>query len=198
MMSMFHMSDLGLLTYYLSIEVSQGERSIMLYQSAYASKLLERSGMEGCNPCHAPLEERLKLSKASTTPAVDVTHYRSIVGGLRYLVHTWTDIAFVVGYVSRYMEDPREDHYAMVKHLLHYVAGTHGYGVVYKKEGGAALVLIGYSDSDMAGDLDGCKSTIGVLFLLGHSPISQQSQKQRVVALSTCEAEYIATAIAAC
>ncbi|XP_062208845.1 uncharacterized mitochondrial protein AtMg00810-like [Phragmites australis] len=87
MTSMFHMSDLGLLTYYLGIEVSQSEGGITLCQSAYASKLLERSGMERCNPCVTPMEERLKLSKASKAPLVDVTHYRSIIGGLRYLVH---------------------------------------------------------------------------------------------------------------
>ena len=55
-------------------------------------------------------EERLKLTKASTTTKVDVTLYQSIFGGLRYLVHTRPDIVFVVGYVSRFMEDPREDH----------------------------------------------------------------------------------------
>ncbi|XP_062230106.1 uncharacterized mitochondrial protein AtMg00810-like [Phragmites australis] len=175
MMSIFQMSDLGLLIYFLGIEVSQGEGGITLCQSAYASKLLERSGMEGCNTCHASLEERLKLSKASTTPPVDAMHYRSIVGGLRYLVHTRPDIVFVMGYVSQYMEDPREDHYAAVKHLLRYVASTHEYSVVYKKEGGAALVLTWCSGSDMAGDLDGRKSTTSVLFLPGHSPISWQS-----------------------
>ncbi|XP_062209069.1 uncharacterized mitochondrial protein AtMg00810-like [Phragmites australis] len=171
MTSMFHMSDLGLLTYYLGIEVSQGEGGITLCQSAYASKLLERSGIEGCNPCLAPMEEQLKLSKASTTPPVDATHYWSIFGGLRYLVHTRSDIAFFVGYISRYMVDPQKYHYAAVKHILCYVVGTCGYDVVYKKEGGAALVLTD-NDSDMAGDLNGCKSMTGVLFLLGHNPIS--------------------------
>ena len=82
----------------------------MLDQSAYASKLLERSGMAECKPCVTPMEEWLKLTKASTTAKVDATLYRSIVGGLRYLVHTRADIAFAVGYVSRFMEDPRKDH----------------------------------------------------------------------------------------
>ena len=57
-----------------------------------------------------PIEERLKLTKASTTVKVDATLYQSIVGGLRYLFHMRTDIVFVVGYVSRFMEDPKEDH----------------------------------------------------------------------------------------
>ena len=96
----------------------------MLGQSAYASKLLERSGMAECMPCMTSMEEQLKLTKANTAAKVDATLYRSIVGGLRYLVHTRSDIAFAMGYVSRFMEDPREDHWAEVKRLLRYVKGT--------------------------------------------------------------------------
>ena len=106
----FRMSDLSALSYYLGIEVRQGKEELMLSQSAYASKLLEQSGMAEYKPCMTPMEKRLKLTKASTTAKVDATLYRSIVGGLRYLVHTRPDIAFAVGYVSRFMEDPREDH----------------------------------------------------------------------------------------
>ncbi|XP_066333441.1 uncharacterized mitochondrial protein AtMg00810-like [Miscanthus floridulus] len=105
------MSDLGALSYYLGIEVRQGKEALTLGQSAYASlKLLERSGMAECKPCVAQMEKRLKLTKASTTAKVDATLYRSIIGGLRYLVHTRSDIAFAMNYISRFMEDPREDH----------------------------------------------------------------------------------------
>ena len=104
------MSDLDALSYYLGIEVRQGKKALMLGQSAYASKLLERSGMAKCKSCVTPMEERLKLTKASTTAKVDSTLYGSIIGGLRYLVHTRPDIAFDMGYVSHFMEDPQEDH----------------------------------------------------------------------------------------
>jgi hypothetical protein len=57
---------------------------------------------------------------------------------------------------------------------------------------------MGYSDSDLAGDLDSRKSTSGVLFFLGKSPVRWQCTKQRVVALSSCEVEFIAAATAAC
>ena len=110
MVAHFRMSDLDALSYYLGIEVRQGKEALTLGQSAYASKLLERSGMAECKPCVTPMEERLKLTKASIAAKVDATLYRSIVGGLRYLVHMRPDIVFAVGYVSRFMEDPREDH----------------------------------------------------------------------------------------
>ena len=104
------MSDLGVLSYYLGIEVKQGKEALTLGQSAYTSKLLERSGMADCKPCATPMEWRLKLTKASTVAKVDATLYQSIVDGLRYLVHMRPNIAFTMGYVSRFMEDPREDH----------------------------------------------------------------------------------------
>jgi hypothetical protein len=107
-------------------------------------------------------------------------------------------LAFSVGYVSRYMEEPHEDHLVAVKQILRYIAGTSGVGVFYPKKKEDRAELMGYSDSDLAGDLDNRKSTSGVLFFLGKSPVSWQSTKQRVVALSSCEAEYIAAATAAC
>ncbi|XP_066360937.1 uncharacterized mitochondrial protein AtMg00810-like [Miscanthus floridulus] len=104
------MSDLGALSYYLGIEVRQEKEALTLSQSAYASKLLERSGMAECKPRVTVMEERLNLTKASTAAKVDATLYRSIVGSLRYLVHTRSNSVFAVGYVIRFMEDPREDH----------------------------------------------------------------------------------------
>jgi hypothetical protein len=119
------------------------------------------------------------------------------VGSLRYLVHTRPDIAFAVGFVSRFMESPTTEHMAAVKHLLRYLAGTRTHGCFYGR-GGGDLKLIGYSDSDLAGDRDDSKSTSGLIFFLGSGPVSWQSQKQRVMALASCEAEYIAAATAAC
>ncbi|WVZ92975.1 hypothetical protein U9M48_039002 [Paspalum notatum var. saurae] len=199
MAAKFKMSDLGLLTYYLGIEVRQGKQAIELCQSAYALKLLERAGLKGCNPTQVPMQEKPKLSKLSTAEKVDATHYRSLVGGLRYLTHTRPDITFAVGYVSRFMEFPRKDHMAAVKHLLRYIAGTCALGLAYpRRKKTSDLHLFGFSDSDMGGDIDGRKSTSGMVFFLETCPISWQSQKQKIVALSTCEAEYISGAAAAC
>jgi hypothetical protein len=158
MSSRFKMSDLGLLCFYLGIEVQQGEHGISLSQAGYARKVLERAGMDSCNPCHTPMEARLKLSKTSTGEPVDVTEYRGLVGCLRYLVHTRPDIAFAVGYVSRFMERPTSEHLTAVKRILRYIAGTIDYGCYYKR-GGRELKLLGYSDADMDGDVDTRKST---------------------------------------
>jgi hypothetical protein len=91
--------------------------------------------MSGCKACQVLMEEKLKLSKDSTTTKVDATRYRSIADGLRYLTHTRPDISFAMGYVSRFMEDPMEDHLAAVKHLLRYMIGTSGYDIIYPQRG---------------------------------------------------------------
>jgi hypothetical protein len=154
--------------------------------------------MKGCNPCHVPMENRLKLSKNDKTPSVDKTKYRSVIGSLRYLVNTRPDIAYSVGIVSRYMEDPKASNWAAVKQSLRYLSGTVNYGCIYRKLNTSEARLTGYTDSDLAGDVDDRKSTSGSVFLLGTSLVTWGSQKQRVVALSSCEAEYIASANAAC
>ncbi|XP_066354304.1 uncharacterized mitochondrial protein AtMg00810-like [Miscanthus floridulus] len=111
--------------------------------------------MAECKPCITLMEERLKLMKASTAAKVDATLYRSMIGGLRYLVHMRSDIAFTVGYVSRFMEDLREDHWTVVKWLLRYVKRMVDQGIIFPKTSGSRLQLTVFSDVDMAGDIDG-------------------------------------------
>ncbi|WVZ79226.1 hypothetical protein U9M48_026830 [Paspalum notatum var. saurae] len=171
MKKLFRMSDLGLLTYYFGIEVEQGTDS------------------------HHPLPERLRAETARAERHGGLQGKQNADGGedqAKQGEHGGK------GYISRFMEDPREDHLTAVKHLLRYVAGTLDYGIVYPRRGERKAELIGYSDSDMGGDVDGRKSTSGLIFFLGKCPISWQSQKQRIVALSTCEAEYVAAATACC
>ena len=126
----FSMSDLGLLSYYLGIEVKQDEEGITLSQSGYAGKILEAAGMTNCNGCETPMEARLKLHE-NDDEAGDPTAYRSIIGSLRYIVSTRPDLAYSVGVVSRYMEAPNKEHWAAVKHILRYLKVTASYGCKY-------------------------------------------------------------------
>uniref|UniRef100_A0A8R7QA92 Reverse transcriptase Ty1/copia-type domain-containing protein n=1 Tax=Triticum urartu TaxID=4572 RepID=A0A8R7QA92_TRIUA len=104
MQQLFKMSDLGLLSYYLGIEVAQTEGSITLSQRSYAEKILELAGMAECNTCHTPMECRLKLKKEDEAKPFDPSLCRSVIGSLRYLTHTRPDITYSVGLVSRFME----------------------------------------------------------------------------------------------
>jgi hypothetical protein len=87
---------------------------------------------------------------------------------------------------------------AAVKHILRYVAGIVECGLFYPRGDGGELTLKGYSDSDLAGDVDSRRSTTGIVFFLCENPVSWQSTKQRLVAVSSCEAEYVAAASASC
>jgi hypothetical protein len=110
MKATFQMSDLGPLSFYLEIEVHQGDSGITLRQTVYAKHIVELAGHTDCNPALTPMEERLKLSRDSTTEEVDALQYQHLVGSLRYLTHTWPDLAFSIGYVSRFMQQPTTEH----------------------------------------------------------------------------------------
>ncbi|XP_078444223.1 uncharacterized protein LOC144713503 [Wolffia australiana] len=158
MMDMFEMSDLGLLNSYLGIEVIQLDGQIKLSQKGYAMKILQQSGMMNCNPVHTPLEARQKFTIEGSSALVDSTDYRSLIGNLSYLTHTRPDLNYSVGILSGYMETLTAEHMTAVKRLLRYIKGTLDLGLCYEKAVGEQE-LVGYCDSDHAGDLDDRKST---------------------------------------
>ena len=197
MMKIFEMTDLGLLSSYLGIEVHQGKSQITLSQRPYAAHIFESFQMVECNPTNTPMEAQLKLKKEGGGRSVDATLYRSLIESLRYLLHTRPDMTYSVSILSRYMVNPTSDHWIAAKRVLRYLKGTIDFGLVYVK-GVKNLNVIGYSDSDFAGDVEDRKSTSGQIFFLGGLPITWNSLKQKVVALSSCEAEYIAITSAIC
>ena len=191
----FEMSDLGLLTYYLGMEILQYNGGITIKQEAYAKKILEQTGMTGCNLTQFPMDAGLKLSKAQEEPNVDEKEYRRTIGCLRYLVHTRPDLSYSVGVLSRYMHQPKESHAAALKQILRYIKGTCGYGLDFRRSTKATLV--GYSDSSHNVGEDDGRSTTGHMFYLNDCPITRCSQKQETIALSSCEAEFMAATEAA-
>ncbi|XP_063940548.1 secreted RxLR effector protein 161-like [Daucus carota subsp. sativus] len=143
------------------------------------------------------MDPKEQLTKDEGGVRVDATKFRSMVGGLRYLVHTRPDIAFSVGIVSRFMEAPTIMQMNVIKRILRYVKGTQEIGLVYSRKNGNNE-LKGYSDSDHAGHIEDRRSTVGMVFYLNESLVTWVSQKQRCIALSSCEAEFMATTAAAC
>ncbi|KAD4584618.1 hypothetical protein E3N88_22219 [Mikania micrantha] len=192
----FEMSDLGLLSYYLGLEVSQGNQGIKITQTNYARKILKLAGLAECNPTKFPMEPGLRLTKEDDSREVNATEYRKIIGCLRYLTHTRPDLLYAVGYTSRYMQTPRVTHQQAVKHILRYIKGSINLGICYPR--GGEGTLMGYSDSSYSADQEDGKGTTGVVFYFNNRPITWLSQKQPTVALSSCEAEFMAATSAAC
>lgn len=153
--------------------------------------------MRGCNPTRYPMDPKESINRDEGGKPVDKTQFKSLVGGLRYLVHTRPDISFSVGIISRFMENPTTMHFNAAKRILRYINGTLNYGLMYTKNSGNSI-LTGYSDSDLAGQVEDRKSTGGMVFYLNESLITWVSQKQRCVALSSCEAEFMEATAAAC
>ncbi|KAG6478826.1 hypothetical protein ZIOFF_062270 [Zingiber officinale] len=176
MMTEFEMSDLGLLSYYLGIEVEQQKNRILLRQLAYAKKILSQFKMADCNVIKHPMEPKTQLHKDLEGTPVDTTEYRRIIGCLRYLLHTRSDLSYSVGMTSRYMERPTIMHHKVVKQILRYLKGIIYFGLAYIK-GPQEIGIFGYSDSDLAGDLDGRKSTSGMTFYFNERLVSWNSQK---------------------
>ena len=115
--------------------------------------------------------------------------YRSMIGSLLYLCASRPDIMLSVCMCARFQAKLKESHHKAVKHILRYLAHTPTLGLWYPK--GSNLHLVGYSDSDYAGDRVDRKSTSGTCHFLGRSLVCWSSKKQNCVSLSTAEVEYI-------
>lgn len=190
----FEMSNLGLMSYFLGMEVTQAKNGIWLSQKTFAMKVLNKFSMENCKATSTPVAVGEKLSSQDKHEKVCETTYRSLVGCLLYLTATRPDIMYAVSLLSRFMHCSNESHFRAAKRVLRYIKGTLSYGMQFTKA--ENLKLVGYCDSDWAGSLDDMKSTTGYAFNIGSAMICWSSKKQGVVAQSTAEAEYVAAAAA--
>ncbi|CAL5368349.1 unnamed protein product [Camellia sinensis] len=196
MMIEFEMSDLGLMHYFLGIEVAQSSAGIFISQKKYVREMLDKFQMVNCNSVTTPVEHGLKLIKDHKGRKVDSTLYKQIVGSLMYLTTTRPNIMHAVSLISRYMENPTQLHLLPAKRIFRYLVGTINFGILYRKEGNFGL--LGFTDSDYAGDPDDRRSTSGYVFMMGSGAVSWSSKKQQIVTLSTTEAEFVAAASCAC
>jgi hypothetical protein len=196
MQSDFEMTDLGIMKYFLGIEVDQSTKGFFVCRQKYAIDIIKIFCMEDCNPTETPIPLGTKLSKQDEGPTVDSTLYKSLVGIMLYLTTTRTDIMYAGIFVSRFMESPKDSHWKMAKRILRYVVGTLNFGLWYTEF--EDNHLSGYTDSDFAGILDDRKSTSGYAFHLGTNLISWASKKHPIVSIYSAEAEYVSTTSASC
>jgi hypothetical protein len=109
------------------------------------------------------------------------------------MLGTRPDIAFAVSLVSRFASNPDKSHMKAVLQILSYLRGTLDLQLVFQ---GEIQALRGFTDSSWADDLKTRRSTSGFVFNIGSSAISWSSKRQPTIALSTCEAEYMAQTVA--
>ncbi|KAL1549826.1 secreted RxLR effector protein 161-like protein [Salvia divinorum] len=118
----------------------------------------------------------------------DREKYQRLMGKLIYLSHTRPDITCAVSVVNQFMHKPQEDHMEAALRIIRYLKGTAGYGVLLEKKG--YLEVSGYTDADWASNPVDRKSTGGYFTFVGGNLVTWRSKKQKVVALSSVEAEF--------
>jgi hypothetical protein len=166
----FEVKDLGLMDYFLGLEVRQRTDEIFLSQGKYTVEILKKFGMTECKSMPTPMVMDLKKMSDTDSREGDPQLYRQLIGSLMYLVNTRPDICYAVNVLSQFMSQPRQTHWISTKHVLRYFRGTVGYGLRYASS--VDLSLQGYVDADWAGSAVDRKSTYDCCFTLGSAMVS--------------------------
>lgn len=193
----FKIKNLGQPKFCLGIEINKTRGSTHLTQSSYIRELLEKFNMIDCKPVSTPLAvgtnlHEFQMDEKDSEPKPP---YRALVGALMYLaVATRPDIAHAVSILSQFNERNSNIHWIAAKRVLRYLKGTIDQGLVYAPD---EHTLRGYVDADWANNTNDRRSYTGYTFLLAGAAITWESRKQRTVALSSTEAEYLGLSAAA-
>lgn len=144
----FEVKDLGKLKYFLGMEVARSHKGIFVTQRKYTVDLLRETGMLGCKPVSTPMEPQGKQHMEGSRPT-DKGSYQRLVGKLIYLSYTRPDISFVVGMVSRYMNQPTKNHREAVLRILQYLKQSPGKGLFFGKTTKRQVEI--FTDADWGG-----------------------------------------------
>ena len=187
--SRFEMKDMGEAEFILGVQIRRDrtKRQLYLSQAEYVRTVLERFDMQDCKPAASPMTTRVKLLESEgDSELMESVPYAALV--------TRPDIAFAITALSQFNAAPSSTHWHAVKRVLRYLQGTRHHELTYGCAGGADRQLYGCSDSDWGNDANDRRSYTGWVFLLHDGAVSWQACKQRTVALSSTDAEYMAAA----
>ena len=195
------MTDLGEINSYLRVSITcdQSLRLLEINQSRYIQEIVNHFRMSDANPVHTPLPSGadthlVKYEEQAT--ASEIKAYQQVIGSLLYVqIGTRPDISFAVSHLAQYASNPSLQHMQLAKYVLAYLSSTSDLQLRY--DGACGEGLHGYLDSSLRDQANDYHSTSGYVFLLANVAISWCSRKQKTVAQSTTQAEYMALANAA-
>lgn len=206
LMSKFEMKDLGEASSFLGVnlEYEKDKGVLAIDQRKFIEDVLERFQMTECNPVSTPMDCQQKLDKSFSPNTekekeeMSTAPYQELVGSLLFIANvSRPDISFAVNFLSRFCKNPGKAHWIALKRILRYLKGSSDKKMHFRRgSDDQSKSVIGFSDSDFAGDLDERKSTSGFVFKMAGGCISWRSKKQATVALSTAEAEFVAVSAA--
>lgn len=184
---------LGSCDYYVGMEIKRNRDigSITITQTSYIDKIVEKFGMSDSKAISTPFDVGTILTKSEEELESNFP-YRQACGSLMYAVTvSRPDIAYAVGEISKFMDNPNQSHVNAVRRIFRYLNHTKNLGITYGETDSEEL-LIGYTDADYARDVVTRRSTTGYVFKIGNGAVTWRSQRQPTVALSTTEAEFMA------
>jgi len=196
--SRYEMTDMGEIQSYLGVNITRDHANctMEINQTDYIQQVVERFGMRDVNPVYTPLPAGAEAhlvkyeDQASTS---EIKKYQQIIGSLLYVqIGSRPDISFAVVCLSQFASNPSQQHLCLAKYVLAYLNTTKDYALCYAG-GTSGDGLVGYADSSW-GDQEDRHSTSGYVFLLANAAISWCLRKQKTVAQSTTEAEYMSLA----
>ena len=189
------LKDLGDIDEFLGIKITRDRKNktISLDQGTYIDKILSKYGQKGklTRNTGGPIPIGAKIEPLDDTASLeDIRAFQQQIGALMYLTtKTRPDLAYSVGCLARFMANPSPLHFNLLKKVWNYLGNTPKLGLFYQSEPNSIEC---YTDADWGGDLGTRRSTTGYIFLFRGCPISWSSKLQKTVALSSCEAEYMA------
>ncbi|XP_047260087.1 uncharacterized mitochondrial protein AtMg00810-like, partial [Capsicum annuum] len=184
----FRIKDLGLIHYFLGLEIIHTSTRFLVSQHKFALDLLSEFHYTNVNPVVSPLDPHVKLSSDSGYLLPDPSMYIKFGGKRNFLQHTRPDLSFTVQHLRQFMASPRTTYLTAAHHVLEYLAGTPRLGLLLNNS--SDFSLQGYCDSDWASCVATRRSVSGFVLFLGRCHISWKSKKPPTIALSTAEAEY--------
>ena len=142
----FDLKDLGLLHYFLGLQIDYTSSGLFVHLTKYVSDLLKKFGMTNCKPCKTPSSPTSHLLPNDNPFLSNPTSYRSLVGALQYLTFTRPDLSFVVQQSCQHMSTPTQNHLQAAKRILRYLQGTLHFGIAFTSSPislSATVILIG-------------------------------------------------------